>query len=84
MIYSTVYDIYCVWLCSIATDKVLIDKQEEIKILQEKITSLTIQVRESKEKNSNLMENMKGKQLLSILIISDNLISSTVSDGTVT
>ena len=84
MIYSTVHVIYCIWLCSIATDKVLIDKQEEIKILQEKITSLTLQVRESKEKNSNLMENMKGKQLLNILIISDNLISSTVSDGTVT
>ena len=53
---------YHIWVCSIATDKVLIDRQEEIGILQEKITSLTLQLMEREEKISQLMENMKGKQ----------------------
>ena len=44
------------------------DKQEEIEILQEKITSLTLQLMERDEKISQLMENMKGKQLLDILL----------------
>ena len=56
------------WLYSIVTDKVLVDKQEEIEILQEKITSLTLQLMERDEKISQLMENMKGKQLLDILL----------------
>ena len=65
---STVSTIYHIWLCSIATDKVLVDRQEEIGILQEKITSLTLQLMEREEKNSQLMENIKGKQLLDILL----------------
>ena len=52
----------------IATDKVLVDKQEEIEMLQEKITLLTLQLMEREEKISQLMENMKGKQLLAILL----------------
>ena len=44
------------------------DKQEEIEMLQEKITSLTLQLMEREEKISQLMENMKGKQLLDILL----------------
>ena len=67
MSYSTVSSTYHIWLCSIATDKVLVDKQEEIEILQEKVTSLNLQLMERDEKISQLMENMKGKQLLDIL-----------------
>ena len=59
---NTVSKTYHIWVCSIATDKVLIDRQEEIGILQEKITSLTLQLMEREEKISQLMENMKGKQ----------------------
>ena len=55
-------------LCSIATDKALVDKQEEIKILQKKITSLTLQLMKREEKINQLMENIKGKQLLDILL----------------
>ena len=70
MSYSTVSSTYHtgIWLCSIATDKVLVDKQEEIEILQEKIASLTLHLMERDEKISQLMENMKGKQLLDILL----------------
>ena len=59
---NTVSKTYHIWVCSIATDKVLIDRQEENGILQEKITSLTLQLMEREEKSSQLMENMKGKQ----------------------
>ena len=59
---------YHIWLCSIATDKVLIEKQEEIEMLQEKITLLTLQLMKREEKISQLTENMKGKQLLGILL----------------
>ena len=70
MSYSTVSSTYHtgIWLCSIATDKVLVDKQEEIEMLQEKIMSLTLHLMEREEKISHLMENMKGKQLLDILL----------------
>ena len=61
MSYSTVSSTYHIWLCSIATDKVLVEKQEEIEMLQEKITLLTLQLMEREEKISQLMENMKGK-----------------------
>ena len=37
-------------------------------MLQEKMTSLTLQLLERDEKISQLMENMKGKQLLDILL----------------
>ena len=70
MSYSAVSSTYHtgIWLCSIATDKVLVDKQEEIEMLQEKITSLTLHLMEREEKISHLMENMKGKQLLDNLL----------------
>ena len=38
-------------------------------MLQEKITLLTLQLMEREEKISQLMENMKSKQLLDILLI---------------
>ena len=60
MSYNTFSNTYHIWLCSIVTDKVLVKKQEEIEILQEKLM-------EREEKISQLMENMKGKQLLDIL-----------------
>ena len=68
MSYSTVSSTYHIWLCSIATDKVLVEKQKEIEILIEKITLLNLQLMEREEKISQLMENMKGKQLLDILL----------------
>lgn len=59
-----------IWLCSIhvATDKVLIDKQKEIEALQDKITSLTLQLKEREENISQLIENMTGNELLNILL----------------
>ena len=60
MSYSTVSSTYHIWLCSVATDKVLLEKQEEIEILQEKVTLLTLQLIEKKEKISQFMEEMKG------------------------
>ena len=68
MSYSTNSSTYHIRLCSIATDKVLVDKQEEIEILQEKITSLTLQLTEREENINQLMKNMKSKLLLYILL----------------
>ena len=62
MSYNTVSSTYHIWLCSIATDKVLVEKQEEIEILQEKITSLTLQLKEREEAICQLMEKMKSKK----------------------
>ena len=67
MNYSTVSSKYHIWLCSIATDKVLVDKQEEIEILQEKITSLTLQLMERVEAISQLSEKLKGKEKYKLL-----------------
>ena len=67
-LYSTVSSTYHIWLCSIATDKVLVEKQEEIEILQEKITTLTLHLMETEEKHIQLIEKVKGKQLLDILL----------------
>ena len=64
MSYSTVSSTYHIWLCCIATDKILVEKQEENEMLQEKITLLTLQLMEREEKISQFMEKMKGKQLL--------------------
>ena len=78
MSYSTDNSTYHIQLCSITTDKVLVDKQEEIEILQEKITPLTLQLMEREEKISQLMENMKGKQLLDILLYQIHLYSNSI------
>ena len=62
MSYSTVSSIYHIWLCSIATNKVLVEKQEEIEALQMEIKSLNVEVMEREESGiSQLMEKMKGK-----------------------
>ena len=58
---------YHLWLCSIVTDKVLVDKQEEIDLLQEKTTSLTLQLMEREEKISQLSEKMKSKEKYKLL-----------------
>ena len=68
MSYNTVSSTYHIWLCSIATDKLLVEKQKEIEMLQEKITLLNLQLMEREKKITQLMENMKGKQLLDILL----------------
>ena len=64
MTYSTVDSGYHLLSCSIATDKVLVEKQEEIEMLQEKIRLLTLQLIEREEKISQLIKKMKSKQLL--------------------
>ena len=62
MSYSTVSSIYHIWLCSIATNKVLVEKQEEIEALQMEKKSLNVEVMEREESGiSQLMEKMKGK-----------------------
>ena len=55
------------WSCSIATDKVLVENQKEIEVLQEKTTSLTLQLMEREEKISQLLKKMKGKEKYKIL-----------------
>ena len=62
MSYNTVSSTYHIWLCSIVTDKVLVEKQEEIEILQEKVTSLTLRLKKREEATSLLMEKMKSKK----------------------
>ena len=60
MSYNTVSSTYHIWLCSIATDKVLVEKQEEA--LKMEIKSLNLQLMEREESGiSHLMEKMKGK-----------------------
>ena len=62
MNYSTVSSTYHIWLYSIATDKVLVEKQEKIEALQMEIKSLNVQLMEREESGiSQLMEKMKGK-----------------------
>ena len=53
---------YHIWLCSIATNKVLVEKQEKIEALQIEIKSLNVEVMEREENGiSQLMEKVKGK-----------------------
>ena len=60
--YSIVTNTYHIWLYSIATDKVLVDKQEEIEALQMKIKLLNVELMEREESEiSWLIEMMKGK-----------------------
>ena len=62
MSYNTVGSAYHIWLCSIVTDKVLVEKQEEIEALQMEIKSINVQLMEREESGiSHLMEKMKGK-----------------------
>ena len=59
---NTVSSTYHIWLCSVATDKVLVEKQEEIEALQTGIKSLNVQIMETEGSGiSQLMEEMKGK-----------------------
>ena len=83
--YNTVSSTYHIWLCSIATDKVLVEKQEENEILQEIITSLTLRLKEREETISQLMEKMKSKrnieyfsEIIIIIIIRYTTITSTI------
>ena len=63
MSYSTVSNTYLMRLIySIDTDKVLVEKQEEIQALQVEIKSLSVRLMEREESGtSQLMEKMKGK-----------------------
>ena len=62
MSYSTVNSKLHIWLYSIATDKVLVDKQEEIEALQMKMKLLNVELIEKEESGiSWLIEMMKGK-----------------------
>ena len=50
MSYSTVNNTNHILLCSVAIDKVLIDKEDNIEILQEKISLLTLQLKEREKR----------------------------------
>ena len=80
MSYNIVSSTYHIWLCSIATDKVLVEKQEENEILQEKITSLTLQLKEREGVINQLMEKMKSKKYIKYIneIIIIIIIRSTI------
>ena len=82
MSYNTDSSTYHIWLCSIATDKVLVEKQEEIEILQEKITSLTLQLKEREGAISQLMEKIKSNKTIKYIseIIIIIIIRSTISN----
>ena len=82
MSYNTVSSTYHLWLWSIATDKVLVKKQEEIEILQEKITSLTLELKEREGVISQLMEKMKSKKTIKYIseITIIIIIRSTISN----
>ena len=82
MSYNTVSSTYHIWLCSIVTDKVLVEKQAEIEILQEKITLLTLQLKEREGAISQLMEKMKSKKTIKYIseIIIIIIIRSTISN----
>ena len=62
MSYNTDSSTYHIWLCSIATNKVLVEKQEKIEALQMEIKSPNVEVMEREESGiSQLMEKIKGK-----------------------
>ena len=62
MSYNTDSSTYHIWLCSIVTNKVLVEKQEKIEALQMEIKSLNVEVMEREESGiSQLMEKIKGK-----------------------
>ena len=82
MSYNTVSSTYYIWLCSIVTDKALVEKQEENEILQEKITLLTLQLKEREGVITQLMEKMKSKKTIKYIIeiIIIIIIRSTISN----
>ena len=62
MSYIVLLVVHTICYVRIATDKVLVEKQEEIEILQEKMMSLTLELKEREEAISQLMEKMKSKK----------------------
>lgn len=66
MSYHTVSSTY--HIRSIDTDEVLVDKDEEIEILQEKIMSLNLELKEREGTISQLMEKIKSKKDINILV----------------
>ena len=56
-----------IWLCFIATDKIVLAKENDIEILQEKITRLTLQLMEREERISQLTNKLKGNKQLYII-----------------
>ena len=63
MSYSIINSKNHILLCSIAVDKVLVDKEDNIEILQQKISSLTLELNKREGKIIQLMENMIGKNI---------------------
>ena len=66
MSYNTVSSTY--HIRTIDTDKVLVDKSKEIEILQEKIMSLNLKLKEKEGAISQLMEKIKSKKDINILV----------------
>ena len=60
--YIVLLVVHTICYFGIATDKVLVEKQEEIEILHEKMMSLTLELKEREEAISQLMEKMKSKK----------------------
>ena len=54
-------------ICFIATDKIVLAKEKDIEILQEKITRLTLQLMEREERISQLTNKLKGNKQLYII-----------------
>ena len=62
MSYIVLLVVHSICYVLIATDKVLVEKQEEIETLQEKLMSLTLELKKREEAISQLMEKMKSKK----------------------
>ena len=53
----------------LAANKLLVDTQENLKILQEKVSTLTWQLNEREKNITQLTENMKGKNINTFIIV---------------
>ena len=53
----------------LAANKLLVDTQENLEILQEKVSTLTWQLNEREKKITQLIENMKGRNLKTFIIV---------------
>ena len=53
----------------LAANKLLVDTQENLEIQREKVSRLTWQLKEREIKNTQLIENIKGKNLETSLIV---------------
>ena len=62
MSYITVSSTCHTWLCCISTDKISIEKQEEIKALQMEIKLLNVQLKGPEREESRISQLMEKKK----------------------